>query len=123
MHVASVTVTRMTMIEREARIPVETLGQRLERARKSVGIGVAQMAEILDVSRSMISRWESESETPRRMVLLSYAVICCVPIAWIESGSGGDDAYWLQQFGVWERAPRRRARVIPGYPPLYVVAA
>jgi transcriptional regulator with XRE-family HTH domain len=124
MHAESGSVARMTtMIQRHAEIPVETLGQRLERARKAVGIGVGQMAEILDVSRSMVSRYESGAETPRRMVLLAYALICGVPIAWVETGAGGDDDHWLQHFGVTERAPRRRGRVIQGYPHLLVVAA
>lgn len=44
------------------------------------------MAHALDVSRGMVSRWENDRHPPRKMVLLSYACLCRVPVRWLETG-------------------------------------
>jgi transcriptional regulator with XRE-family HTH domain len=74
---------------RETTIPEETLGERLQRARKHAGLGVQRMADELEVSRNAISAWENGRERPRRGMILAYALRCGVPIAWLEVGSLG----------------------------------
>ena len=61
------------------------------------------MATLLGVSRSMISRWESGREEPRRMVILSYALICQVPLPWLDRAAGGNDECWMEDNGVYRR--------------------
>lgn len=101
------TTTEVPYNMRLAEVPRETFGQRLARSRDNVGISVNQMADILEVSRSSISRWEGDKEAPSRRTVLSYALICNVPIAWLEHGAGGTDDDWLEQFRVWKREPKR----------------
>lgn len=98
---------RMQTIQRQATIPRETMGSRMKRSREAVGISPKQMASVLDVSQSMISRWESGKADVRRMVLLSYALICNVPIAWLEGESGAADDEWLEGFRIWTRRDNR----------------
>jgi transcriptional regulator with XRE-family HTH domain len=85
---------------RQGVFPEPTLGERLQMARKHAGISVARLADDLEVSRGVVSKWENDHEIPRRAYRLAYALRCGVNVGWLEFGGTAfatvDDAadYW-----------------------------
>lgn len=73
-------------------VPETTLGERLRLSRTRAGVSVQQMADELEISRTMISRWENGHERPRRGMLLGWALRCAVPVPWLEHDAGGASA-------------------------------
>ncbi len=67
--------------------PVWTVGDRLRKARSGAGISCLRMAAELEVDRSAITRWENDHTEPRRAVLMAYAMLTGVDLAWIEGGN------------------------------------
>jgi transcriptional regulator with XRE-family HTH domain len=55
-------VTTMTA----SKVPVWTLGERLEKARKDRGLKQEDMAAILGVSPATVSNWENGARMPRQ---------------------------------------------------------
>lgn len=78
------TIVHMTA-ERQERIPELTLGWRLK---MSLGdITRDEIAEIMDVTPSTISRWMSDKGAPpKRPYLLQWAMATGVPVEWLEYG-------------------------------------
>jgi transcriptional regulator with XRE-family HTH domain len=52
-----------------------TLGERIQQLRKTVGLSQEQLAEILDVSRQAVSKWETDQSVPEidKLIALSKA--------------------------------------------------
>jgi len=77
-------------------IPAWTTGDRLRKAREFVGMGQQEMADEIGISRRSVSAYECGGSTPRRPVLLSWALRTGVPLEWLRSGTtesprpGGD---------------------------------
>lgn len=67
-------------------IPELTLGRRLMLARVDAELTQAELAQRIDVSKRSVVNYESDSTTPRRHVLLSWALATGVPLAWLETG-------------------------------------
>lgn len=67
----------------EISIPSFTLGDRLAKAREHAGIGVAELAVRLGVSRTSISNYEHGRTAPPLDVVLDYAKETNVPLTWI----------------------------------------
>nr|DAL28231.1 MAG TPA_asm: helix-turn-helix domain protein [Caudoviricetes sp.] len=65
-------------------IPVWTLGDRLRKAREAAGLDQTGMARRLGVSRGTVSNAERETVTPRRSVVMAWALATRVPLDWIE---------------------------------------
>lgn len=75
----------MSTQSNETRIPVLTLGWRLQMA---LGEGSAQaMADSLGVSRATISRWmHDKGAPPKRAYIMQWALITGVPVEWLTDG-------------------------------------
>lgn len=63
-----------------------TTGDRLRKARVAAGVGVGDMAEFLGVTRSMVSRYETDKGTPRIGYYRLWAIRCGVPMEWLQYG-------------------------------------
>lgn len=70
-------------------VPELTLGWRLRMARESAGIDVQQMAQLLSVGRSTISRWEHDGGSLRPIYLREWAAVCGVDYSWLVTGAEG----------------------------------
>ena len=76
----------MTTNATNEHVPEITLGWRLQIALAHAGMGHQQMADILGVSRSTISRWlHDEGARPRAAFLKQWALACGVPFEWLDS--------------------------------------
>lgn len=118
----NVTIAHMTT-ERYERIPELTLGWRLK---MSLGeISRDQIAEMMDVTPSTISRWMSDKGAPpKRPYLLQWAMVTGVPVEWLASGEapdGGPDGPGGRRNALdkltEQKKTRRRARTTRHYLP------
>ena len=66
-----------------ATVPQWTLGDRMRKAREHAGLKQAELADEIGIARSSIVNYESGRTAPSRPVLLSWALRCAVPIAWL----------------------------------------
>ena len=64
-------------------IPEFTLGDRLRKARELSGMDMQQLAEVIDVHRQSIARYESGVVVPKRHVLLSWSWATGVDADWV----------------------------------------
>lgn len=67
-------------------VPNWTVGDRLRKARELAGFSVNSMASELHVARNTIARWEHGRGGVPRTALMSYALVCEVPMGWLETG-------------------------------------
>jgi transcriptional regulator with XRE-family HTH domain len=67
-------------------IPPETLGLRMERARRAAGVGVQEMATYLDVARNTVSTWLHDRVRPSDQTLRLWALRCGVSLDWLRTG-------------------------------------
>jgi len=91
-------------------VPDWTRGWRLRRALEYAGIGVAEMADELGVSRQTLTRWMHNDGVPIRSVYLKqWALRCGVPLEWITEGStaGYEDDKALAELtgATWNMTP------------------
>lgn len=66
--------------------PEWTLTDRLRKAREVAGLDQAELAELIGVGRTSISNYEKAVSTPKRPVILSWALATGVPVEWLASG-------------------------------------
>ena len=66
-------------------VPQWTLTDRLRKARESAGLNQPQLAEALGVSSNTVGNYERGFTTPRRMVLMAWAMVTGVPVEWLEN--------------------------------------
>jgi transcriptional regulator with XRE-family HTH domain len=72
----------------ETDVPSWTLGWRLRRSLDKEGLTAQQMADVLEVSPSQVSRWlRDKGASPRRVYLREWAERCRVPYDWLVGGS------------------------------------
>jgi transcriptional regulator with XRE-family HTH domain len=64
-------------------VPQWTLGDRLRKARESAGIGVAEMALRIGVSRNTITNYEHDHRAPSVNALREWAQITGTPPSWL----------------------------------------
>lgn len=57
-------------------LPVWTLGELMEKARRDAGISTAQMADILNVTPKTINNYEANRTHPSRAVIMAWSSIC-----------------------------------------------
>ena len=79
LHVAGVQVPRITR------------GDRMRIAPRHAGVGVQEMADYLDVSRTSLSRWINDRGVPPRAITRLWAMRCAVPLVWLETGKAPDE--------------------------------
>ena len=77
--------------------PSWTLGDRLAKARHFAGMNQTELAEALGIGRASITRYEDDRHTPSRAVMIAWASVTNVPLAWLESGRtlGDDHSTWI----------------------------
>jgi transcriptional regulator with XRE-family HTH domain len=63
-----------------------TVGDRLRKARELAGLNHADMAEALGVSGASISRFERDSQLPRRGYLVAWSERTGMPLEWLQYG-------------------------------------
>jgi transcriptional regulator with XRE-family HTH domain len=68
------------------RVPQWELYDRLGKAQRDAGIGVAEMADLLGVSRETVGRWLSGRGVPKRGALVAWASLTGVDLRWLETG-------------------------------------
>ncbi|MDZ7735004.1 MAG: helix-turn-helix domain-containing protein [Gammaproteobacteria bacterium] len=70
------------------------IGTRIRQARIAAGLSQARLAELLGVTRSACSQWESPQGTvPRGTRLAELAGLLGVSYEWLAMGSHGDSSY------------------------------
>lgn len=67
-------------------IPSWDIADRLVKSRKAAGFEQAELAERIGIARSALSSYENGHRTPRRPVLLSWALATRVPVEWLITG-------------------------------------
>ena len=86
---------------------VESVGERLERSRKEVGLSREQVAERLGVSVSTIQAHENGRNQLKPDGLISYSRIYNVSIDWLVTGKRAQTAEIVD---IWSRIPDRAER-------------
>jgi transcriptional regulator with XRE-family HTH domain len=72
---------------RPALVPDWTLGWRLQRALSHAGISVQEIADVLQVSRTTISRWINDKGAPPRPIYVKeWSLKCGVDYGWLATG-------------------------------------
>lgn len=66
-------------------VPELTLGWRMKMA-LGHDVTAQEMADELGMSRGQVSRYLNDKGTPRRAVLVTWALRCGVPFEWLASG-------------------------------------
>lgn len=64
-----------------------SIGKRISQARKEINVSQEKLAELINVSRQSISKWESDQVIPDTENLIALAQALCVSVEWIISGS------------------------------------
>ena len=64
-------------------VPEWTIGDRLRKARVHAGLEQASLADEIGVSRNTVRNYEGEKVTPRRPVLISWAMRTGVSLDWL----------------------------------------
>jgi len=67
-------------------LEARSIGERIKKARKSVGLSQADLAARIGVSQPAIANWESGVHDPRRLMLAKLAEILETPLDWLAAG-------------------------------------
>jgi transcriptional regulator with XRE-family HTH domain len=86
------------------RIPDWTVADRLRKARESAGYEQAALARELGVAKNTISNYERGAVTPRRSVVMAWAMATGVDLDWLCPRQDSN----LQPTDLWALARRRR---------------
>lgn len=70
----------------EVRVPTWRLEDRLRRSADEAGVGVSEMADYLEVSRTSVSNWINGRVRPDTRTLRVWAMRCGVPFEWLRDG-------------------------------------
>jgi len=71
----------------EGVVPEFSLGDRLRKAREIAGYEQIRLAAEMDIHRQTLARYESGASTPRRPVLISWAMTTGVSLEWLTTGN------------------------------------
>jgi transcriptional regulator with XRE-family HTH domain len=74
------------MTEQPASVPQWDVADRLRKALREGGVGVAEMADYLGVSRASVSNWINGRVAPSIQTLRLWALRTGVPYPWLLSG-------------------------------------
>jgi transcriptional regulator with XRE-family HTH domain len=67
-------------------LPSWTVGDRLRKARESVGLSQAELAADIGISRRSVSSYEASTKPPRKVALLGWSMRTNVPLEWLLEG-------------------------------------
>lgn len=59
----------------------------MRKSRERAGYSIAVMAEHFGVHRNQVGRWEADRSKPKRHVVIQWALVTQVPLAWLEGES------------------------------------
>lgn len=76
----------MTSATQAGACPPIELRHRLRIAREYAGLDQEQLADRIEAARSTVSNAETGKVTPRRMVVMAWAMACGVSREWLETG-------------------------------------
>lgn len=76
----------MTTLRSAGIVPTWTVGDRLRKAREFAGHNQEHLAATIGIARRSVSAYEADQVTPKRPVLLAWAMACGVDLEWLESG-------------------------------------
>lgn len=79
----------MTNVQAAAGVPEWTLGDRMGKARRSAGLSKSGIAEGFGIHVNSITNYEMDRTSPRKTVLMAWALRCGVPFAWLATGDTG----------------------------------
>ena len=81
----------MTSATQAGACPPIELRHRLRIAREYAGLDQEQLADRIEAARSTVSNAETGKVTPRRIVVVAWAMACGVSRQWLESGKDPED--------------------------------
>lgn len=67
-----------------------TIGGRIRRARKSLGLAQGDLARRLEVSQPTVANWEADAHNPRQLMLAKLAHALEVSLGWLAGGEALD---------------------------------
>ena len=76
----------MTTAHQPVEVPPILVQHRLRIAREFAGFEQTELADLMSVTRSTISKCENGTGVPRRSTIKLWAMACGVPAAWILTG-------------------------------------
>jgi transcriptional regulator with XRE-family HTH domain len=68
------------------RVPEFTLGDRLQKARETLGLNTRDFAELIGVSQKTVTDAENDHRRPRRIMLNAWSLATGVSRQWLETG-------------------------------------
>ena len=71
-----------------AAVPLWDLADRMRKALRTAGLGVAEMADYLDVSRTSVSNWINGRVMPSTQTLRLWSMRTGVPFEWLRGEDG-----------------------------------
>lgn len=72
---------------------MESIGERIKKARLQNGLSQVELAEAANVSQPTIANWETDSHAPRQPALLKLAEILNATPQWFLAGSGDTNGH------------------------------
>lgn len=73
-------------------VPEWTIGDRLRKAREHAGLTQSAAARTLGVSRQSVARYESGDRQPPLPVVMAWALVMGVDMAWLQGEEDDEDA-------------------------------
>lgn len=67
-----------------------SIGQRITKLRKALGLSQYQLAKLMDVSRQAVSKWETDQTAPDSMNLVHLAEVLHTDIEYLTTGRRPD---------------------------------
>ncbi len=75
-----------TSYESGGDVPSWSIGDRLDKARRHIGLSQDELAERLGMSRRTIGSYEAGVRQPKRPILIAWAMATGVNLRWLETG-------------------------------------
>lgn len=94
-------------------VPQWDVADRMRKALREADIGVAEMADYLDVSRTSVSNWINGRVEPSTQTLRLWALRCGVKFTWLADDAGSDRDDDLPDMFRQVSRPRRRRQSPP----------
>jgi len=68
--------------------PEWTLGERIRKARDFAGLDQAELAALVDATRTTVSNWETGATSPNQRKVRRVAMVTGVAVDWLRDGHG-----------------------------------
>lgn len=100
-------IVRMTA-EVVVHIPTWDEADRIRKAMRDAGLGVQELADALEVSRTSVSNWINGRTSPRDRDIRAIARMTAVPPVWLRNGESPDKSVRAsrhRQYTPWDSNP------------------